>query len=71
MEVLQVMYPNTTIPAPQAFHVVRWDTEAIYRGAYSNWPPSFVNGHAQNLRATVGDRLWFAGEATSLKYYGE
>jgi polyamine oxidase len=71
MEVLQVMYPNTTIPAPQAFHVGRWNTNTIYRGAYSNWPPSFVNGHAQNLRATVGDRLWFAGEATSLKYYGE
>ncbi|OAX35722.1 amine oxidase [Rhizopogon vinicolor AM-OR11-026] len=70
MEVLQTMYPNTTIPQPTAFHLARWNTNTIYRGAYSNWPASFVNGHAQNLRATVGDRVWFAGEATSLKYYG-
>ena len=66
------MYPNTTIPAPQVFHVIRWDTDStIYCGAYSNWPPSFVHGHVQNLRATVGDRLWFAGDVTSLKYYSE
>lgn len=64
------MYPNVTIPEPEAFHMARWDTNTIYRGSYSNWPPSFVNGHAQNLRANVGKRLWFAGEATSLKYFG-
>ena len=70
MEVLRAMYPNVTIPEPEAFHMARWDTNTIYRGSYSNWPPSFVNGHAQNLRANVGKRLWFAGEATSLKYFG-
>jgi len=27
--------------------------------------------HAQALRVTVGNRLWFVGDATSLKYYSE
>ncbi|KAG2365983.1 hypothetical protein BDR07DRAFT_1449593 [Suillus spraguei] len=42
----------------------------LFRGSYSNWPPSFLPGHSENLRAAVDTRLWFAGEATSLKYYG-
>ncbi|KAH7923411.1 amine oxidase [Leucogyrophana mollusca] len=70
MDVLQTMYPNTTIPQPLAFHFTRWNSDTIYRGSFSSWPASFVPGHSQNLRATVADRLWFAGEATSLKYFG-
>ena len=31
---------------------------------------SFVPAHQDNLRATVDERLWFAGEASSFKYYG-
>ncbi|EIW76696.1 amine oxidase [Coniophora puteana RWD-64-598 SS2] len=68
--VLRSMYPNVTIPEPLAFHYPRWSLDPLFRGSYSNWPPSFVNGHAEDLRASVGERLWFAGEATSLKYYG-
>lgn len=68
--VLRSMYPNVTIPEPIAFHYPRWSMDPLFRGSYSNWPPSFVNGHAEDLRAPVGERLWFAGEATSLKYFG-
>ncbi|KAG1723143.1 flavin-containing amine oxidoreductase-domain containing protein [Suillus lakei] len=70
MEVLQAMYPNTTIPAPVAFHFKRWHADPLFRGSYSNCPPSFVPSHSENLRASVDKRLWFAGEATSLKYFG-
>ncbi|OAX37625.1 amine oxidase [Rhizopogon vinicolor AM-OR11-026] len=70
MEVLRAMYPNTTVPDPVAFHFKRWNADPLFRGSYSNWPASFVPGHSKNLRATVNQRLWFAGEATSLKYYG-
>jgi len=70
MEVLRAMYPNTTVPDPVAFHFKRWNADPLFRGSYSNWPASFVSGHGKNLRATVDQRLWFAGEATSLKYYG-
>ncbi|PAV17079.1 amine oxidase [Pyrrhoderma noxium] len=33
-------------------------------------PASYVIAHQDNLRATVEDRLWFAGEASSVKYFG-
>ncbi|KIM51763.1 hypothetical protein SCLCIDRAFT_1165699 [Scleroderma citrinum Foug A] len=71
MGVLRAMYPNTTIPDPAALHVPpAWSMDELYRGAYSNYGASFVPGHADNLRATVDDRVWFAGEATSVKYFG-
>jgi polyamine oxidase len=70
LAVLRSMYPNTTIPEPDAFYFPRWQSDPLYRGSYSNWPSSFLRGHHTNLRATVERRLWFGGEATSLKYFG-
>ncbi|KAJ7617861.1 amine oxidase [Roridomyces roridus] len=70
LSVLQTMFPNTTIPSPTAFLFPRWTADPLYRGSYSNWPASFVREHHTNLRANVGKRLWFAGEATSLRYFG-
>lgn len=70
LDVLRSMYPNTTIPEPDAFYFPRWKSDPLYRGSYSNWPSSFLKAHHTNLRATVDGRLWFGGEATSLKYFG-
>ncbi|KAI0253801.1 amine oxidase [Lactifluus subvellereus] len=70
LAVLRSMYPHTTIPEPDAFYFPRWQSDPLYRGSYSNWPSSFLKGHHTNLRATVDQRLWFGGEATSLKYFG-
>ncbi|KAG6844510.1 hypothetical protein H0H87_006335 [Tephrocybe sp. NHM501043] len=70
LSVLQSMYPNLTIPAPSDFYFPRWHSDPLYRGSYSNWPPSFVKQHHDNLRSNV-DRLYFAGEATSVKFFGE
>lgn len=67
--VLKSMYPNVTIPDPLDFWFPRWFSDPLYRGSYSNWPPSFFSQHHDNLRANV-DRLYFAGEATSQKYFG-
>lgn len=69
LDVLHSMYPNVSIPAPLDFKFARWHTDPLYRGSYSNWPPSLVSQHHDNLRANV-DRLFFAGEATSQKYFG-
>ncbi|KAJ7118949.1 amine oxidase [Mycena epipterygia] len=69
LEVLRTMFPNITIPAPTAFFFPRWYSDPLYRGSYANWPASFVRPHHTNLRANVG-RIWFAGEATSEKYFG-
>ncbi|KAH8101275.1 hypothetical protein BXZ70DRAFT_891972 [Cristinia sonorae] len=68
--VLQAMFPTTTIPKPLAFHFPRWHSDPLFRGSYSNWPPSFNSGHHKNLGAPVTQKLWFAGEATSQKYFG-
>lgn len=66
---LRAMYPNTSIPEPTDFYYHRWNADPLYRGSYSNWPPSFFVGHHENMRANVG-RVYFGGEATSQKYFG-
>jgi polyamine oxidase len=70
MEVLRAMYPDITVPDPVDIHVPAWASDQLYRGSYSNWGPSFVEAHSDNLRATIDNRLWFAGEATSLEHFG-
>ncbi|GBE87211.1 hypothetical protein SCP_1004580 [Sparassis crispa] len=70
LSVLQSMYPNTCIPEPLDFYFQRWHSDPLFHGSYSNWPASFMSEHQGNLRATVEERLWFAGEATSKKYFG-
>ncbi len=70
MGVIRSMFPNVTVPEPIAFHFPRWHSDPLFRGSYSNWPPSFRSEHHQNLKAAVQGRLWFAGEATSSKYFG-
>jgi polyamine oxidase len=71
MGVLRSMFPNVKVPDPEAFYFPRWFTDPLYRGSYSNWPASFFSDHHKNLRATVDQRLWFAGEATSMKWFGD
>lgn len=74
MGVLHSMFPKTDIPSPSDFFFPRWHSDPLYRGSYSNWPASFTREHHDNLRASIGcggrKRLWFAGEATSLGYFG-
>ncbi|KAJ7485571.1 amine oxidase [Mycena latifolia] len=70
LEVLSKMFPDIDIPTPTAFLFPRWFSDPLYRGSYSNWPSSFVSPHHTNLRANVGKRLWFSGEAMSQKYFG-
>ncbi|KAK0207704.1 hypothetical protein IW262DRAFT_1418961 [Armillaria fumosa] len=67
--VLKQMFPDIDVPQPLDMFFYRWHSDPLYRGSYSNWPPAFFLSHYYNLRANVG-RLYFAGEATSLKYVG-
>ena len=70
--VLGSMFPNATIPEPLHFYFQRWYSDPLFRGSYSNWPANFLSEHWQgNLRANVDKRLWFAGDATSKKWFGE
>ncbi|KAG7095101.1 hypothetical protein E1B28_005888 [Marasmius oreades] len=67
--VMRQMFPNITIPEPLDFFFPRWFSDPLFRGSYSNWPPSFFSEHHDNLRANLG-RLYFSGEAMSQKYFG-
>ena len=69
MSVVRSMFPNITVPEPTDFFFPRWHSNPLFRGSYSNWPPLFSTRHIDNLRSNVG-RLFFAGEATSQKYFG-
>ncbi|KAF8797561.1 amine oxidase [Phlegmacium glaucopus] len=69
MGIVRSMFPNVTVPEPTDFFFPRWHSNPLFRGSYSNWPPLFFSQHLDNLRANVG-RLYFAGEATSRKYFG-
>jgi polyamine oxidase len=69
MEILGAMFPNVAIPQPTAFLIPRWISDPLYRGSYSNWTPSVVPQHLINLAVPLG-RLWFAGEGTSVRYFG-
>lgn len=70
LSVLQLMYPEMTIPEPEAFYFPRWFSDPLYRGSYSNWPGDLTVEDHENIRASIRNRLWFAGEATSRKYFG-
>lgn len=70
LSVLRSMFPDRHIPKPLNFYFQRWHSDPLFRGSYSNWPASFLSEHQGNLRANVDERLWFAGEATSRKYFG-
>jgi len=70
MGVLRTMYPNITVPEPVAIRMAAWASNPLYRGSYVNQGPSYVPGHSQNLKATINNRLWFAGEATSVEHFG-
>ncbi|KAF9556448.1 amine oxidase [Agrocybe pediades] len=69
MGVIRAMHPNITVPDPLEFFFPRWHSNPLFRGSYSNWPTAFTSQHLDNLRANI-DRLYFAGEATSRKYFG-
>ncbi|KAF8553640.1 amine oxidase [Imleria badia] len=70
VDVLQTMFPNITVPQPIDIFFPRWASSKLFRGSYSNWGPSYVPTHSENLKATLNNRLWFAGEATSVPYFG-
>ncbi|KAF8527027.1 amine oxidase [Hysterangium stoloniferum] len=72
MAVLRSMYGQngTQIPDPVQIHFKRWHSDPLFRGTYSNWGTSYPPAVFDNLRAPLRTRLWFAGEATSFKYFG-
>ncbi|KAL1740880.1 amine oxidase [Schizophyllum fasciatum] len=69
-EVLRDMFPNVTLPDFDVFYH-DWAADPLFRGSYSNFPPSYDPALHRNLRASVGHgRLRWAGEAGSAAWFG-
>lgn len=61
---------GTPGPAPTDAFVTRWKSDPFARGSYSSLPVGAGISDLRALGEPVGDRLLFAGEATSAQYSG-
>lgn len=67
MQVLRGIY-GSSIPDPDGVVVTRWASDPFSLGAYSSIPPGANGKDYDTLAEPVGDRVFFAGEATSRSY---
>jgi monoamine oxidase len=63
MAVLRRTWPDAADPV--AVHITRWNADPYACGSYSNRRPGGTAEDARVLGEPVGDRLFFAGEATN------
>ena len=61
-----VLPSGVTLGAVDGSAVHRWTTDPFVRGGYSYLPPGAGVGDRATLAAPIGDRLFFAGEATDV-----
>lgn len=67
MAVLRTLYGND-IPQPEAWQITRWATDPFALGSYSYNPVGASVENRKSLASPVQDRLFFAGEATSIDH---
>jgi monoamine oxidase len=67
MNALRGIY-GRSIPDPSAVVITRWAADPFSLGAYSSLPPRSSGEDYDTLAAPIGDRVFFAGEATSRTY---
>ena len=65
---LQRMLPSTSLPTPIASAITRWTADPFSRGAYSFPATGAPRSDITALAAPVGNRLFFAGEATNADF---
>lgn len=63
MGVLRTLF-GPQIPAPQSWQITRWAGDPLAGGSYSFYATGSTPQDRAALAAPVGDRLFFAGEAT-------
>ena len=69
MAQLRGMFGNS-ISDPTNATFTRWHGDPFARGSYSHVPPGGSMADYEELAQPVGDRLFFAGEATTRRYPG-
>lgn len=57
------------IPQPSGYQLTRWGQDPFARGAYSFNKLGSTPAMRDDLAASLDDRLFFAGEATSRQYF--
>ncbi len=67
MAVLRTIYGDN-IPDPEAFLITRWLQDPFAYGSYAHIPPGGRGDDHDTLAQTVGNTLFFAGEATHRQY---
>lgn len=69
MRALRAMF-GAGIPDPTEAQITRWGQDPFSLGAYSYYAVGSRPATRDRLAASVEDRLFFAGEATSRRYFG-
>jgi monoamine oxidase len=67
MNALRAIY-GRSIADPTDVVITRWTADPFTLGAYSSIPPGSSGKDYDTLAAPIGDRVFFAGEATSRTY---
>ncbi|GAB5560915.1 MAG: FAD-dependent oxidoreductase [Synoicihabitans sp.] len=67
MNVVRAMM-GSQAPDPTDFQITRWHSDPLSRGSYSFIAPGVNRRSIQTMARPVGDRLFFAGEATVPDY---
>ena len=68
LDVLETVY-GVTPPTPVATRVTHWTTDPFTRGSYAFLPVGASPDDLDALAEPVGERLLFAGEATTWEHY--
>lgn len=69
MDTLRTIFGDD-IPDPTAYQITRWASDPFAFGSYTFNPLGSTPEMREQLAESVGNRLFFAGEATSRPYFG-
>jgi monoamine oxidase len=64
---LRRMFGEARVPPPEAVRITRWGKDPFARGSYSHVRPGFARDDRRMLAEPLGDRVFFAGEATDIE----
>ena len=70
LEALRKMFGAVNVPEPQEVIVKRWKQDPYARGSYSMYPTNSRRQDRQNLGNSINDKIFFAGEAVHVDYWG-
>lgn len=63
-QILQRIYPDMNVPAPEESIITRWGSDPYAFGSYSYIGPDGTGADYEDLSKPIGEHWFFAGEAT-------